>query len=260
MRARGAAWAAACALLLASAAAAPARAEIRRLEVVGAVSADPDDRGDAPLAQAALQDALREAVARVAQGLLVGPDGSVPEFDAAAVLGSDPTDYAVRFRILEDRGERRALLVTEPGVAREYVVLVEAHVDVERVRGRLQAAGLLQGVGPAEGATRFSLEVLELRSARAYTALRRALLDRAGADQVQLRELEPGRALLRVRSGAGAQATVRALEGADLGEGLSVQALPGAASGPVVRMREVPVEAPRDEPAAEEDDPAPAAP
>ena len=42
-----------------------------------------------------------------------------------AALGKNPLDYANRFRILEDRGERPALFTEIPGVSTEYVVLVE---------------------------------------------------------------------------------------------------------------------------------------
>jgi hypothetical protein len=227
----------------------PARAEVRRLEVVGVVSADPDPERSTPLQQAALAKALDEAVARVAAGLLATPGGQVPDYDAPAVLGTDSTEYAVRFRILEDRGERRPLLTGDESVTSEYVVLVEVHVDVERVRERLRDAGLLvTSREPPAGS--FRLEVLELGSPRAYTALRTALLGAAGADQVIPVEVEPMRAIFEVRTREGVRTTVSRLLEADLGEGLSLHALEQSSSRVRIRVREVVPEAPATTPGA----------
>ena len=227
----------AAALVLAGGAGA---AELRRLEVVGAVSADPGPAGEESRAQAALEAALQEAVVRVARGLLLGPDGAEPSFDPVAVLGDDPTLYAVRFRILEDRGERRALLVTEPGVATEYVVLVEVHVDVDRVRERLGAAGLLDAAQAPSGTDAFDLELLELASARAYREIRRALIDDAGALDVVPREIQPGWAVLRVHAPAGARDTVERLLRAPLAEGLGLERLSGGPGTARLRVLEAP--------------------
>ena len=111
----------------------PAWAETRRLEVVGAVASDGPTPGDVPVREAALQAALTDGVRRVARQLLAEEGGSSSPLPLADVLGGEPTAFAQRYRILEDRGERRALLVNTPGVSREYVVLVEVHVDVDRV-------------------------------------------------------------------------------------------------------------------------------
>ena len=61
--------------------AAGATAEVRRLEVVGAVPVDPDGDGAEAQRRAALEAALDEAVSRVARGLLAGPEGEAPELE-----------------------------------------------------------------------------------------------------------------------------------------------------------------------------------
>ena len=235
--------------------AAAAGAEVRRLEVVGAVPADPDpERENAePLRRAALEAALDEAVSRVARGLLAGPDGDAPEVDFAEVLGAS-TDYALRYRVLEERGERRALLVDDPDVALEFVVLVEVHVDVDRVAAALQRAGLEASLGTDHG---FELELLEVPSERAFAAVRRALLRGGAAERVVPVELEPGRAVLRIEAAGGSKAVVARLLAADLGPGLSLQALTSA--GGTVRMRVFETEGP-EAPPTQDEEPATGAP
>jgi hypothetical protein len=217
----------AAALLLAAVAAV---AEVRRLEVVGAVPTDPGSDEQA-LRRAALEAALDEAVSRVARGLLAGAEGESPELDLAEVLGVS-TDYALRYRVLEERGERRALLVDDPGVTMEFVVLVEVHVDVDRVAARLEDAGLAATLGTGRS---FDLELLEVPSERAFAAVRRALVEQVGAERVVPVELEAGRAVLRVETTQGSKAAVSRLLAAELGPGLSVQSMSSA--GGVVRMR-----------------------
>ena len=211
--------------------AAGAAAEVRRLEVVGAVPVDPDGEGAEAQRRAALEAALDEAVSRVARGLLAGPEAAGPDLDLGEVLG-ESTDYALRYRVLEERGERRALLVDDPDVAFEFVLLVEVHVDVDRVAARLESAGLEATLGTGNG---FELELLEVPSERAFSAVRRALLEQVGADRVIPVELAPGRALFRVEAGGGSKRVVSRLLSANLGPGISVQSL-GSAGG-TVRLR-----------------------
>jgi hypothetical protein len=215
-----------------------ASAEVRRLEVVGAVPADPDRRGDQPLRKAALEAALAEAVSRVARGLLADPEGQAPDIDLAKVLG-EPTDYALRYRVLEERGERRALLVDDPEVTTEFVVLVEVHVDVDRVQARLAEAGLEAVVGTGQS---FRIELLEVPSERAYTAVRRALVEQAGAERAIPVELAPGRAVLSVEAPEGSKVAVGRLLAADLGPGISLQSLSPAGQTVRLRLFEVPPE------------------
>jgi len=208
-----------------------ASAEVRRLEVVGAVPADEDSVQGKPLRRAALEAALDEAVSRVARSLLAGSRGEAQEADLPKILG-ESTDYALRYRVLEERGERRALLVDDPDVMMEFVVLVEVHVDVDRVAARLEQAGL---AATLETGNSFELELLEVPSERAFAAVRRALIEQVGVERVIPMELEHGRALLRVETADGSKIAVSRLLSADLGPGVSLRSL-GSAGG-TVRMR-----------------------
>jgi hypothetical protein len=176
-------------------------AEERAVEGVGAVAvkAGSKPRPGAPR-EAALRAAIGEAVRQVAFEL-------VPHLDPAAIgpaveraLGSDPRAYANRFRIVEDRGEGPARIVDEPGVETEYVMVVQAQVDVARVRQSLERAGLL---APASGANsprqRFRVVIEDLDGYAGYMAVR-TLLDELGVHGAVPVEMERGRAVLEVES------------------------------------------------------------
>lgn len=167
---------------------------IRRVEAVGAVGLDPATGRTTPPRDAALRRALQQAVTQVAEAQL----GNLDPEKAARALGDDPFVYATRFRILEDRGERPALLVQDPGVEREYVVVVEAYVDSARVRERLSRAGLLDAPSGEGLRSRFQLTVLGLDGYPAYAAVRKALLGGAGAESVTPLEIARGRAVFDV--------------------------------------------------------------
>ena len=176
----------------------PASAEVRRLEVVGVVPAGADARPGVPIREAALGAALTQGVERVARGLLSADAAADPGLDLGGVLGGNPRDFTVRYRVLEDRGERRALLVVDPEVSTEYVLRVEVFVDVSRIEGALDAAGLLLQK-PVEGTRRELRLVVEgLPSYQAYVALRRHLMERGGATSVIPAVFESGRVELRV--------------------------------------------------------------
>ncbi|UCE84598.1 MAG: hypothetical protein JSU66_09490 [Deltaproteobacteria bacterium] len=193
--------------------------EIRRIETLGVVPGDPGALADRAPRDAALDDAVTRAVLRVgleelARLRAAGGSGAPPsprggdggsEEDAArvlAALGDRPLEYAVRFRILEDRGRRSRLLLADPGVETEYVVLVEVQVDVERVRARLSSAGLVGGEAGSEPIPPrvVRLEIESLPSWRAYAALRAALLEHAGATAVRPVEFERGHAVVDLDS------------------------------------------------------------
>jgi hypothetical protein len=221
----------AAALLAGSAAA----ADLRRIESVGVVPIDPGNaRRNAPR-----DGAVRAAVARGVEGVALEllPEGwernvadseiaqttSAPgdvEPLLASALGGDPFDYATRFRILEDRGIRPALLSKDPAVESEYVVLVEVFVDAERVGERLRAAGWIAPAGQdSESHVRLVLEGLD--SFGAYDAVRRTLLDDPSVRSALPVELSAGRAVLEVDSGYDAESLGDALV-ARAGDGLRV--------------------------------------
>jgi hypothetical protein len=165
-------------------AASPGLAEVRRLEVVGVVPAGADAQPGVPIRQAALGVALAQGVGRVAQELLSDEAAADPDLDLGKVLGGRPREFTVGYRVLEDRGERRALLLTDPEISTEYVLLVEVDVDVSRVRSALDAAGLLRPKPAGANSWELRVVVEDLPSYRAYQALRRHLIEVVGASSV----------------------------------------------------------------------------
>lgn len=195
---RGSGACAALALALALAAAPAAGSGLRRLESVGAVALRPDTADRRPPRDQAVRLALSGAVRRVALELLPDADPEGSDALLAEALGDDPQVYTPRFRILEDRGERPALFVQDPEVESEYVVLVEVHVDTERVRSRLASHGLLVVPSGEAARIRVRLEIQDLTSYAAYRELRRTLLEGVGSRSVVPLEMQRGRALLAV--------------------------------------------------------------
>ena len=192
--------------------AAPAGAAARRMEAVGAVAIDPG--GGSVARDGALRAAVRDAVVRVVREL-VDPEalpevaqGEDPDAWLVALVGDDPFDYASRFRILDDRGVRPALLT--PGTDLEYVVVAEVHVDEDRVRDRLRSRGLLAASEPATDRITIRLEA-EVASFQAYDGLRRALLAQRGIDSVTPVELSRGLAVLAIEGNQDVDAVVSGL-------------------------------------------------
>jgi hypothetical protein len=192
----------ACGLALALLLASAAGAEVRQMEAVGAVPLAPDARHASPLRDIAVRMALNEAVRRVALDLVPGMEPEEAAEFLPEVLGDEPFDYTTRFRIIEDRGERPALFVEDPEVEFEYVVVVEAHIDADRVEKRLVDAGLL--VAGSDGAPHRDLRLVveDLGSFAAYAALRETLIERVGVRSARPVEMERGRAVLVVNTAA----------------------------------------------------------
>jgi hypothetical protein len=187
-----------------------AAAEVRPVEALGVVPLDPDRPSSRAPRDAALQSALYSAVRRVALDELADFDPVAGESQIDAALGPDPLDYATRFRILEDRGERPALFSEADEVENEYVVLVEVHVDTDRVRERLVAAGLL--VMPSGDGRRWRVRLVleDVESFASYQAVR-TLLEEIGARSALPQEMEAGRAVLVVDGTRSPDALVAAL-------------------------------------------------
>jgi hypothetical protein len=213
-----------------------AAADLRRIESVGVV---PIEAGN-PRRNAPRDAAVRAAVARAVEGVALQllPEGwerGVADSEItqttrapgdvepllASALGADPFDYATRFRILEDRGIRSALLSKDPAVKSEYVVLVEVFVDAERVGERLRTAGWLGAPAGQDSESHVRLILEGLDSFGAYDALRRTLLDDPAVRSALPVELSAGRAVLEVDCGYDAQALGDALV-ARAGNGLRV--------------------------------------
>jgi len=176
----------------------PAPAEVRRLEVVGVVPAGADAPPGASPREAALDAALVQGVERVAREFLSDAAAGDPDLDLGQVLGGNPREFTVGYKVLEDRGERRALLLADPEISSEYELLVEVFVDVTRIESALDAAGLLHPAS-VKGAGRELWVVVEnIPSYRAYLALRKHLIEQEGATSVIPAVFESGRIELRV--------------------------------------------------------------
>jgi nitroreductase len=184
--------------------ASPAPAEVRRLEVVGVVPAGADARPGAPARQAALDAALTQAVERVARELLSNDTAADPDLDLRRVLGGKPREFTVGYKVLEDRGERRALLLADPEISTEYVLLVEVFVDVTRIESALDAAGLLLAAPVGGTGQELWLVVERLPSYRAYQTLRRHLMEQAGATSVIPAVFDSGRVAQNIMLAAAA--------------------------------------------------------
>ncbi len=155
--------------------AAAALAELVRTDAVGVVAAGSGAR------QAALQAGVEEAVLLVAAELAREAGARTDDRDALRrALGSDLLPYAVQYELVEDRGERPAQLVQQAGVEREYVVLVEAQVERERVRDALIRSGLL-GATTELGVRSLWITIVGVDAWPTWERLRRALAARGGA-------------------------------------------------------------------------------
>ncbi len=183
------------ALLLVVAGAWAAAAEVRKIEAVGAIALDAKSSRSNPR-DAALQQALLEAVRRVALEMLPDLDPIEDQEELDAALGGQPHEFATRYRIIDDRGERPALFVDDPDVETEYAMIVEVHVDTDHVRERLAEAGLLEPSGDRRR-VRIRLEIRDVDSYAVYRALR-TLLEEVGVRSAVPVEMERGRVVLDV--------------------------------------------------------------
>jgi hypothetical protein len=166
------------------------------MEAVGAIPLG-DEPPARPPRDAALNRALSDAVLRVALDLLPDYDPTDAEVSLSDLLGKDPLAYATRFRILEDRGERPALFSEDPDVETEYVVVVMVHVDVNRVRRRLEMTGVLEPSGEVRR-VRIHLVIEDLAGYAEFAALQHLLVDRLGVRSALPVEMEPGRVVMEV--------------------------------------------------------------
>jgi len=215
------------------------RAEVRRLQVVGVAPLSPAAGSGSSPRRAAVEAALAEALETVAVELAGGqplgrgePGGPGRWVDQ---LGGDPSRFILRYRVLEDFGERPAPL----GSSAAYTVRIEVHVDGTRVAAGLRALGVAVISADEAPAERFRLELRELPSWAAYAALRRHLVERAGARLVVPETFEAGLAVLRVEAPGGAAALLDRLRAAPP-EGLVVEPLAVDAGALALRVRVLP--------------------
>jgi hypothetical protein len=198
-----------CALLVL--AAGPALADLRVTEAVGAVPLHAEKPSKVPPRDAAERKAMSEAVRRVALQLLSTSDPAELEPKLGAALGPDPKVYISSFRTVEDRGERPALFSDDPEARTEYVVVVEARVDADRVREALLRGGLPVASAGDGRRHRVRLEAEGLGDFASYRALRETLLEGVGVRSALPVEIESGRAVLDVDSELAGDALLDAL-------------------------------------------------
>ena len=228
-------WAVSAGLIVLIFAFAPAQAERRVLEVVGAVPMHTPVGGSAAPKEAAIDQALWEGVSRVALELLLEQSEEItPETESGdrvrAALGNAMVPYLRGFRIVEDQGERPVLFTDHPDAATEYVVVVAVEVETERIRERLVQTGLLRDAvaGEVRG---FELEVLGLDHYSAYQVLRELLeTDGVAVTSVTPREMRSDRVLLELQVDFGPDELVERMKAA-APEGLSIRAISPKVSG-----------------------------
>lgn len=220
-----------------------ALAERVRTDAVGVVPAGPGAR------QAALQAGVREAVLLVAVALAREAGARTDSRDELGrALGPDLLPYAVQYALVEDRGERPAQLIQQPGVDREYVVLVEAQVNRERVREVLIRSGLL-GAPTALGVHSLWITLVGVDAWPMWERLRRALAARGGTLHpvefsrgvviAELQTEESNEALLARLRRALAGSLDLALERSEPGS-LRLRVIPLAPSAPVPELEASP--------------------
>ncbi len=225
---------AAAALVLLLALAAPAAAQVERLDLEGAVAVSEGEEGSAALRRAALADAVRRAVDRVALELLAEGSGVVESPDRAglrAVLGADRGAYTARFQIARVRGVRApVLLAADPRAEAEYAVLAQVWVDRDAVRARLEESGVLvverEPSGGGGGGYGRLFVVLDPATYSGYQLVREQL------EGVPV-ELEPGRVVLEVPGNGDPYAALRRLRRA-APEGVRVE---GSERGGVLHLQ-----------------------
>jgi len=218
---RGIALCAAAGLAL-SAAGAGAE-DLRWVEAPGVGRAEPNEVRGGPGYQAALRQALGEAVVQAAVDELAAasapdaPDRAALEERVRGALGDDPLPYVARYQIREDRGVQPRLLLPDPTAKAEYQLVVMAQIDLARVRGRLgttpepvydedllppeaDAPVAPPTARPARGPRPILLTYEDVTSFRDYRTLRDVLTTEAGAEDVVPVEFSRHRATLRLSS------------------------------------------------------------
>ena len=135
----------------------------------------PEDADPRPAPRRAMLAAISEAVAEATRALVGREDPYLDPEVAVKSLGDDLVPFAVRYRVVDDVGRVEAASGAPHGSDFEHEVTVEALVDLDRIRGRLNENGLL-GSPIADDPPQRGMLVLEGEfSYRAYREIRQAL-------------------------------------------------------------------------------------
>jgi hypothetical protein len=200
---------------------ATSRAELQRVEAVGIYGIRDALRTKVIPRDEAIQNAIWVGVSRVALEVIGSsappePEGAESEsledpssadasfVDAAEeaglrkALGKDMLPYTRSFRILEDQGEQSVLFEEKPDVTKEYVVVVEVIVDVDRVTRALEQAGRIES-RTADASKEVRVELVGIRRYEAYEAFVAALRERLGVTRVRALEFSPERQVVAVQ-------------------------------------------------------------
>ena len=197
----------------------PADAELRVLEVVGAVPLSEATARPKMPKERAIDEALFEGVSRVAEEfILEAASGAPPPADqrdrVRRALGPDMVPYTRSFRIVEDQGEQPALFTEDPDAATEYVVVVSVQVETERIREQLVRSGLL--VDEARGVLRgYEVQLEGLNHYGGYAALIDFIQTEAvGVTAVTPREINSNSVLLDVQAEFGPEVLLERMRAA----------------------------------------------
>ncbi len=194
-----------------------------------------------PAPRRALRAAITEAVAQATRDFVEREDPYLDPEAAVEALG-DGLPYAARYRVIEDLG--RVAAPPEAETELEYALVIEAQVDLDRIRRRLAEAGLLLfGADPLPKTE----QVLVLEgdfSYASYAEIRDALGD-LGAE-IGPHSFERGRVRLDLDAPRSPQELVAALR-SRLGPGLYLDPIGEEAGGLRVKVVE------RIEPASDEE-------
>ncbi len=202
-------------LVLTSLAAAPGALarDVVRVESVGVapVRSDSTSPRDAAVRQALVEAVRETAAGLIATRLAAGSDdelgeASDPQAEAAQraelqrILGSDPLVYATRFQVVEDRGEGPTLFGSDSDVDTEYVVIVSVFVDRDRIRERLTRAGIALTPPGREPEVHSRLILENVSEYWVYAEIRKALLEQLKMRSAIPSAMSPGRAVLELNA------------------------------------------------------------
>lgn len=177
------------------------QAQVESVETIGVYRIRDASRTTVIARDAAVENGIWAGVSGVATRLM-GRASDAPE-DLEVVrkaLGADVLPYTRSFRIVEDKGEAPARFSTMPDVSAEYIVVVEAIVDVDRVKSALESKGLLDSGGglSLERGEPILVELVGVARYPAYEAIREALRAKLGATRVDSLGFARDRQLLSV--------------------------------------------------------------